>query len=138
MARKATNVEARKSYGMEEQIGSLFQPDTLLAEEYFGNFRRKIPLEPEKALMLSVLEDGVNCFQENLFAESGKKRALRDEAREWLFSDDSDHVFSFSSICAALDLNPGYIRRGLRRWAEQNRKAAKKKNPSMAPERLVA
>lgn len=132
------NIEEDKNYVTEERLGSLFQPDTLMAEEYFGNFRRRIPLEPEKALMLSVLEDGVRCFQDNIFADGGKRRALLSEAREWLFTDDFDHVFSFSSICTALGLNPGYIRRGLKRWEEQNREAAKKKNQSATPERLVA
>ena len=30
------------------------------------NFRRKTPLEPEKALLLAVLEDGIRCFQDNI------------------------------------------------------------------------
>jgi hypothetical protein len=34
----------------EEKIASLFQPDVLLTEQYSDNFRRKTPLEPEKAL----------------------------------------------------------------------------------------
>ena len=85
--KEKTNFEEEKSFAIEDRLSSLFQPDTLLSEEYFGNYRRRIPLEPEKELMLAVLEDGVRCFQENLFAETGKKRALFDEAREWLFND---------------------------------------------------
>jgi hypothetical protein len=129
-----------KSFGAEDRLSPLFQPDTLLSEEFFGNYRRMIPLEPEKALLLAVLEDGVRSFQDNIFAESGKKRTLLDEAREWLFTDGVEHVFSFNSVCSSLGLNPGYLRRGLKRWEEQTREATKRKQRSSqaAPERLVA
>jgi hypothetical protein len=138
--KEKTNFEEEKSFAIEDRVSSLFQPDTLLSEEYFGNYRRRVPLEPEKELMLAVLEDGVRSFQENLFAETGKKRALFDEAREWLFNDGFEHVFSFSSICSTLGLNPGYIRRGLKRWEEQTREATKKqkRGSQTAPDRLVA
>jgi hypothetical protein len=138
--KEKTNLEEEKSFAIEERLSSLFQPDTLLSEEYFGNYRRRVPLEPEKALMLAVLQDGVCSFQENLFAETGKKRALFDEAREWLFNDGFEHVFSFSSICSTLGLNPGYIRRGLKRWEEQTREATKKQKQrsQTTPDRLVA
>lgn len=138
--KEKSNFEEEKSFAIEDRVSSLFQPDTLLSEEYFGNYRRRVPLEPEKALMLAVLDDGVRSFQENLFAETGKKRALFDEAREWLFNDGFEHVFSFSSICSSLGLNPGYIRRGLKRWEEQTREATKKQKQASrtAPDRLVA
>ena len=138
--REKTNFEEDKSFTIEDRLSSLFQPDTLLSEEYFGNYRRRVPLEPEKALMLAVLEDGVRSFQENLFAETGKKRALFEEAREWLFTDGAEHVFSFNSICSTLGLNPGYIRGGLTRWEERTREATKKqkRGSQTAPDRLVA
>ena len=136
--KEKTNLEEEKV--SEDRLNLLFQPDTLLSEEYFGNYRRRIPLEPEKALMLAVLDDGVRSFQENIFAETGKKRALLDEARDWLFNDGFEHVFSFSSICTTLGLTTGYIRRGLKRWEEQTREATnkQKRGSQTAPERLVA
>jgi len=129
-----------KNFGAEDRSSALFQPDTLMSDEYFANYRRRIPLEPEKALLLEVLEDGVRTFQDNIFAESGKKRVLLDEAREWLFTDGVDHVFSFNSVCSSLELEPGYIRRGLKRWEEHVRATTRKKQrvPQAAPERLVA
>jgi hypothetical protein len=125
---------------MDERIGSLFQPDTLLAEDYAANFRRKIPLEPERTLLLAVLEDGIRCFQENLFAVNGKRRGLFDEAKDWLFSDDANWFCSFVSICTLLNLEPSYIRRGLREWEALERRAMRKKaQGALAVEqRLVA
>jgi hypothetical protein len=118
--------QQEKSLGAEDRLTPLFQPDTLMSDEYFANYRRRIPLEPEKALLLAVLEDGVRTFQ--------------DEAREWLFTDALEHVFSFNSVCSSLGLDPGYIRRGLKRWEEHARGATRKKQqPSQgAPVRLVA
>ena len=134
------NNTGTRTAGMDERIGSLFQPDTLLGEDYAANFRRKIPLEPERTLLLAVLEDGIRCFQENLFAVSGKRRTLFDEAKEWLFSDDTHWFCSFVSICTLLNLEPSYIRRGLKEWEAHERKAMHKKAQGvLAPEqRLVA
>jgi hypothetical protein len=134
------NNTGTRTAGMDERIGSLFQPDTLLAEDYAANFRRKIPLEPERTLLLAVLEDGIRCFQENLFAVNGKRRGLFDEAKEWLFSDDANWFCSFVSICTLLNLEPSYIRRGLREWEALERKAMHKKTQGAfaAEQRLVA
>lgn len=129
-----------RTAGMDDRIGSLFQPDTLLGEDYAANFRRKIPLEPERTLLLAVLEDGIRCFQENLFAVNGKRRTLFDEAKEWLFSDDANWFCSFVSICTMLNLEPNYIRRGLREWETRERKALHKKAQGalVVEQRLVA
>jgi hypothetical protein len=143
MELKKTHLEEEqqeKSFGAEDRLSPLFQPDTLMSDEYFANYRRRIPLEPEKTLLLAVLEDGVRTFQDNIFAETGKKRVLLDEAREWLFTDGLEHVFSFNSVCSLLGIDPGYIRRGLKRWEEHTRAATRKKQRASqaAPERLVA
>jgi len=76
----------------EETLGSLFQPDTLIPDQYFETFRRK-RLEPEKKLMLAVLEDAVRCFQDNVMARSGKRKKLFDEAEEWILEENSDWLF---------------------------------------------
>jgi hypothetical protein len=124
----------------DERISSLFQPDVLLAEQYIENFRRKTPLEPEKALLLAVLEDGVRCFQDNIFPRNRKKQMLFEEAEAWLFSDESNEIFSFASICALLGFDPSYIRRGLRQWQERAVGGTRKKQRGCGsvPQRLVA
>jgi len=124
----------------DDRVASLFQPDVLLGDQYLENFRRKVALEPEKALMLAVLDDGVRCFQDNLFSENKKKRMLLEEAVEWLFSDDASWIFSFVSICAVMGLDPDYLRRGLRQWQERAVSARHKKQSGSVPglQRLVA
>jgi hypothetical protein len=113
---------------LEENLASLFQPDTLLSAQYLDNFRRKSHLEPEKKLMLAVLEDAVRCFQDNVNAQNGRRKKLFDEVEEWILEENGDWLFSFDSICEVLGFHPRYVRQGLLRWKEmesrKHRKAA--------------
>jgi hypothetical protein len=105
----------------DEKLASLFQPDTLLSAQYFDNLRRKTLLEPEKRLILAVLEDAIRCFQDNLSAETDVKKKLFDEAQEWIIETGGDWVFSFDHVCEALGFSPEYVRQGLLRWKEKYR-----------------
>ena len=103
-------------FDTDERIGSLFQPDTVLAAQYLDTVRRKIVLEPEKQLLLAVLEDGINCFQENVAATASKRKQLFADAEDWILDRDRDWLFSFENACDVLGLNPAYLRGGLLRW----------------------
>jgi len=105
--------------GADEKIAFLFGPDTLLSAQYFENFRRKTLLEPEKRLMLAVLDDAVNCFQENFLAQSGRGKKLFDEAEEWILDEARDCIFSFENICEVLGFSGEYLRHDLVRWKEK-------------------
>ena len=118
---KNPDSEYKSQATSDDRIASLFQPDTLLSAQYFDNMRRRTLLEPEKRLMLAILEDAVNSFQENIFAESGKRKILFDDVEQWIRADGSDWVFSFDHICEALGFTPAYVRQGLLRWREKNR-----------------
>jgi len=108
----------RSGLTTEEKLGSLFQPDSLLSVQYFETLRRKTLFEPEKRLMLAILEDGINCFQENLLTQKVGKSRLFQDAEEWIVQTDGDWVFSFENVCEALGINPAYVRQGLLRWKE--------------------
>ncbi len=101
---------------MEERVSSLFQPDTLLPEQYLDTFRRKVHLEPEKKLLLAILEDAIACYQKYIFARDGKGKALFHEAESWVGEKGSEAVFSFDSVCEMLGFDPEYLRRGLVTW----------------------
>ncbi|MGN6715881.1 MAG: hypothetical protein ACTHLX_00660, partial [Candidatus Binatia bacterium] len=79
---------------MEERVTSLFQPDTLLPDQYLDTFRRKLYLEPEKKLMLAILEDAIACFQKYAFAREGKGKAFFNEAEEWIQQGSAGGIFS--------------------------------------------
>ena len=107
-----------KGLGVEEKVGSLFQPDTLIPDQFFDTLRRKTLLEPEKRLLLAVLEDAVACFQKYVHARDARGKTMFREAEEWVLEKNSDWLFSFESICEILGLNPDYVRQGLMRWKE--------------------
>lgn len=104
---------------MEERVSSLFQPDTLLPDQFLDTFRRKLHLEPEKKLMLAVLEDAVACFQKYAFTREGKGKTLFEDAEAWVADQNGDWFFSFSNLCETLGLDPAYLREGLLRWKKE-------------------
>jgi hypothetical protein len=116
------------SASAEERISVLFQPDTLVTHQYLDTYRRQLPLEPEQRLVFAVLEDGIHAFQDNFGAAHSKKRRLFEDAKAWIFTDDNDWIFAFSSICLLLNLDPDYVRRGLRQW-----QAARERSDKRAP-----
>ena len=107
---------------MEERVTSLFQPDTLMPDQYLETFRRKLHLEPEKKLLLAVLEDAIACFQKYVFAHDGKGRVLFQEAEEWIMEEDTDWLFSFPNVCEMLGFEPSYLRDGLMRERLRDRR----------------
>jgi len=110
----------------DERIVSLFQPDTVLSAQYFENLHRKTLFEPEKRLMLAILDDGIHRYLENLYASDAKKVRVFEEAAAWITETNGDWVFSFDSVCDALGLNPEYVRQGLLRWKERNGKPGRR------------
>jgi len=104
---------------LDERLPSLFEPDTLLPVQYFEAMRKKHLLEGEKRLILSVLEDAVECFMKCIEASTNKGQRLFREADEWINHEDKRWVFSFDNVCDMLDINPEYMRVGLRRWKER-------------------
>lgn len=100
-------------------IGSVFELDTLASAEYFDSLQRKTPIEPEKRLIVAILEDAIQCFQANILAENGKPKKLLDDAEEWLLKEGADWIFSFRNICELLELDAEYLRAGLIRWKQK-------------------
>lgn len=106
------------------------------------------PANAEEKLMLAVLADAIEHFQEFAFAIDHKGKALFKEAEDWLVEKDSDWFFSFENICETLRLSPSYLRAGLLCWknaaCERRRKvhgrsqAAKRPTASQRPLKKTA
>ncbi|HEY1373396.1 MAG TPA: hypothetical protein VGH50_13070 [Candidatus Binatia bacterium] len=103
---------------MLDDMASMFQPDSLLPVQYFENFRRKVETEPEKRLLLAVLEDALACYQKHFSSRGGRGMRLFRETEEWIFREDSTRPFSFTNICEVVGFDPQYIRNGLLKWRE--------------------
>lgn len=93
----------------------MLEPDTLSSYQYFDRWRGAGCLEPERRLILAVLE-AVDCFQENVLRQGRKQEELFDEAQCWFFDDETEWPFSFLNVCDALGLDANYFRSGLKRW----------------------
>ena len=66
--------------------------------------------------MLAVLEDAIDCYQKYALADDPRGKQFFAEARDWIMSPEKRWLFSFESICLVVDMNPNYIRKGLKRW----------------------
>jgi len=73
------------------------------------------PLQPEKRLMLAVLECAVNDFQTYAKVPTGRGQRLFTKVAAW-FSSSASGPFDFDGICEATELDPDYIRKGLLDW----------------------
>jgi hypothetical protein len=105
----------------EERTHSLFHSDPLSSNKFFETSKTRAYPEPERFLMLAVLQDAVTCLEKYAaFGSRGNKR-LFDEARDWILSEDGDWLFSFNNVCEAVGLNPGYVRRRLIQMSEPKR-----------------
>src|SRR5690242_18905359 len=117
----------------EERTG-VFEPDTLLASQYFDRVRRRFGRDGEHRLMVAVLEDAVNSYLKHAGARPGVDAETFAEAEAWVESRESDWFFSFENVCAVLDLDADYIRRGLR--AVKSRARAGAASPPPVDDRL--
>jgi hypothetical protein len=111
----ALDAEFYESKPLRDTVESLFQPDTIASAEYFDG-RRRSALEPEKELVLALIEDAVFCFKKYLGSKREKEQRLYSDAEEWIFSDDREWPLSFLNVCDLLGLEPDYMRGGLLRW----------------------
>ncbi len=103
----------------DQTTHSLFQPDILIVERFLETTRKKSYLEPEKDLMLAVLEDAVDCYLKNIFAKTEKEKSLFQDAEDWILEENSRRFFSFENICEILNINPPYLREGLINWKQR-------------------
>ena len=116
----------------EDRASAVFESDPLVVERYLSTVRDDLRNQPERLLMLAVLEDGVHSFQKYSGSESPASKKLFKDAEEWIFDTEDDGAFSFESICAAWNLDAAYLRLGLLHWLERHRRG---KRPQL---RLVA
>jgi len=102
-----------REYSVDERLGGLFQPDTLLPSQFFDRIRRRTEHEGERRLMIAVLEDAVAVYRKQAGARDARNQQLFREAEEWIEDPDRTWLFSFQNICDVLGLDADYLRRGL-------------------------
>ncbi len=114
METSAARVIDRSGPGLE------MEPETVLPSQFFDRLHVDASLQPEKRLMLAVLEDAVGTFQKYVNVHTRQARRHFAEAEEWFASTEADWPFAFENVCQALGLEAEYIRAGLWRWRDRH------------------
>jgi hypothetical protein len=112
---------------------SALAPEIMLPSQLLG--RQGSLLQPEKRLMLAVLENAVSVLLRDAPVRDGRAGRHVAEAEEWVASDAVDWPFTFLNVCHALELDPGYIRGGLGRRARRRTEVGSRR--SLGFRRLV-
>ena len=112
MKRKALAARATSP----EKLAMRFEPDVLVSYAHLADCRPILNLQPEKRLMLAVLEDAFYCLQKFPLARNSRGKKTFHEAEIWFWSDQQDWPYSFTNVCDALGFDANYIRCGLLRW----------------------
>jgi hypothetical protein len=108
-----------ETFELSEALTLGFGPDPVSTAEYLEKCKIKPQWLPEKNLMLAVLDDAILCYQKYRSASKRRERRLFCEAKEWIFKERDDRIFSFESVSACLGIDPGWIRKGLNQWTER-------------------
>ena len=118
-------MDARVARIVEDQSATLLGPDTLVPAQYFDRIGADAAFQPEKRLMLAVLEEAIATFQRHAMLRTRRSERLVAEVEEWVAGVGGEWPFSFDNICAALDLEADYLRTGMNRWKDAERRKAR-------------
>ena len=94
---------------LRDKFAFLAHQDVVLPSQYWETLKRQDCLEPERRLMLAILEDAVWTYIKYL----DKRTSLFSDVDEWFREKRSDRLYSFENICDYLGLSPEHIRRAL-------------------------
>lgn len=100
--------------------GIQLEPETVMPSQLFTS-GIGASLQPEKRLMLAVLEDAVAIYQRYVLSTRPLERQEFEETTAWIWSEDRRWPFSFLNVCDHLGLEPDRVRAGLTGWAERRR-----------------
>ena len=98
----------------------------VLPAQFFGRPQDAAQKRGLWALMLAMLTDALECYQQQ-FLPGSRDLCLAKEAEAWLFSNDEKWPFAFVNVCTILGIEPEYIRRGLRRVRRASPATARQK-----------
>jgi hypothetical protein len=90
-------------------------PEQLLPAQLTWGARIGADVQPEKRLMLAVLEQAVDEVRRGAGDPSLARRRPFVEASAWLAADDLGWPYSFLNVCLVLGFDAGAVRTGLRR-----------------------
>jgi hypothetical protein len=119
---------------MSGKLLDALAPGDTISAEYAATFERKEYLEPEKTLVLAILQDALHHFQQDRNATDRLSRERFLEAEAWIMTPGNDWIFTFDNACELLNIDPGYLRERLKKLAaEPARTRRKEPAPHQTP-----
>src|SRR5215510_14623136 len=135
---KAYRPTSEQVLAEEDVAERLLSPAPVLPEQFYvcatGSSH---PASGVRALLWAMLEDAIVCIQQQALTPSRRHQRLAREAEQWIFADNTTWVFSFLNVCAALGLEPDYLRPKLTQWRQRWTRPASAKRGVEVPS-LVA
>lgn len=104
---------------MKDRTNGLFEPDTLLPEQFYAILRSGSAIAGEKRLMLAVLEDALDCYRKYATAREGQGLQMFRDVDVWIASRDRRWFYSYENICDILEINSDYLRGGLSKFRQE-------------------
>jgi hypothetical protein len=95
------------------------QAEVVLPVQFHDGRTGTATAEPLRRLMIAVLVDAIRCVQTKFAARRPSIREEFAEARSWIFSNEDNLVFSFKTVCDALEMDANAIRKCLVQWEEK-------------------
>jgi hypothetical protein len=77
--------------------------------------------EPEKRLMVAVLEEAIAVVVNGAARGTDDRAAAVRDAERWFASDDHRSTFAFATICDILGLDVGRVRHTVANWQRRQR-----------------
>ena len=105
----------------------------LIPVQYSDPVAVRIQSSGEYRLLWAILEDAIDCYFRYAEMPSLTAQEQFREAEAWIESSEEEWLCSFNSICRHFQIDPSYLRRGLR-----ERLAAKRAERTAAIERQAA
>jgi hypothetical protein len=105
--------------------------ETILPSQFIDLLRNDHARPPEHRLMLAVLEDAIRSYRRYMGSSRARRGQLFREVEEWFASDAATWPFSFVVICQTFDIEPEYIRAGLRAWSTANASVVRRDGPTI-------
>jgi len=77
----------------------------------------------EQRLMLALLADAINVYQQGVLSRSTRKRLLFVDAERWIMAQiPVRHAFTFDLVCDSLGINPSALRRRMIAWKHRSQR----------------
>ncbi len=103
----------------EDHNDSVSGDDTMLPSQFWAIVSDP-RTEPEKRLMVAVLEEAISVVVNGARSADDRGSAVRD-AERWFASDDHRSPFAFATICDILGLDIGRVRDTVGNWQRRQR-----------------